>query len=206
MWVQLTANTGPAECCLAVMKALRALEREAREAQVKVEVLEAEQGREPGTLFSVLLDLTGLAAPKLAERWCGTIQWICKSPFRPLHRRKNWFISGAVFSPALPLPESKVVFKTTRSSGPGGQHVNTTDTAVIAIHIDTGISVRVQAERSQHQNKQLAAQLLASKLAALEAAQHGQEKTARRMHHYQVERGNAKRVFVGTDFIERAPS
>jgi peptide chain release factor len=203
IWLQLTANTGPAECCLAVTKAVTALHREAAAAQVQLSAVDEVRGRAPGTFFSVLLKLEGDNAEVLAKRWCGTILWICTSPYRLHHRRKNWFLSGAIFHPVPPLPESAVVFKTTRASGPGGQHVNTSDTAVIAIHTGTGVSVRVQTERSQHQNKVLAAELLASKVAALEEAEQNKGKADRRMHHYRAERGNACRVFVGPDFIER---
>ena len=58
----------------------------------------------------------------------------------------------------------EIRFETLRSSGPGGQHVNKTDSAVRAIHTASGISVKVQLERSQHANKRLARLLIAWKL------------------------------------------
>ncbi len=57
-----------------------------------------------------------------------------------------------------------VAFKFCRGSGAGGQHRNTTDSAVIATHKPTGLSVRCEGERSQHRNKELALQLLSAKL------------------------------------------
>ncbi|UUZ54668.1 hypothetical protein LP419_00855 [Massilia sp. H-1] len=91
-----------------------------------------------------------------------------------------------------------------RASGPGGQHVNKTDSAIRATHVASGLSVKVQSERSQHANKRLAAQLLASKLADLAAAATEQGKSERRLRHTQAERGNAARVFVGPRFVERS--
>jgi peptide chain release factor len=221
IWLQISANTGPGECCLAVVKAVGQLQKEARAAKVTVTLLEQVDGPVGGTLRSVLLGVSDLAparevgkeekagtagdsnsaATELAARWCGSLLWICESPYRPGHKRKNWFLGGAIFSPAQSLPESDIRFEATRASGPGGQHVNKTDSAVRATHIASGLSVKVQSERSQHANKKLAAALLASKLAAREQALAGQNKAERRMQHHQTERGNAVRVFVGREFV-----
>lgn len=203
IWLQLTANTGPAECCLAVVKALKVLEREAASARVGLAVIEQVPGPRAGTLLSVLLQLEGDGAEALAARWCGTVLWTCRSPYRPTHGRKNWFLSGTAFHPAPIPPPGEIRYETTRSSGPGGQHVNTSDTAVRATHVGTGLSVKVQTERSQHINKVLAGQLLASKLAALERDRREGEKATRWLHHHRAERGNASRVFVGPEFVEK---
>jgi peptide chain release factor 1 len=65
---------------------------------------------------------------------------------------------------AFKFNESDVTFSFTRSSGPGGQHVNKTDSAVHAVHQPTGIAVFVQQERSQHRNKELAIEMLKAKV------------------------------------------
>lgn len=62
------------------------------------------------------------------------------------------------------LLEKDLVFKTCRGSGAGGQHRNTTDSAVQATHRPTGITVRVESERSQHQNKETARALLRAQI------------------------------------------
>ncbi len=204
IWLQITANTGPSECCLAVKKALAVFDGEATLAGISVRIVEQLEGPVPGTLRSVLLELDGAAAQSVARRWCGTLLWVCESPYRKLHKRKNWFLHGTAFAPPQELRDcGEIRYEATRASGPGGQHVNKTDSAIRATHVASGLSVKVQTARSQHANKRLAGQLLASKLAGLAQAQADDQKSARRMGHLQVERGNAARVFVGALFVER---
>lgn len=208
--LQLSANTGPEECCLAVRKALDYLHAEAAAMAVRIDVVEQVTGEREGNLRSVLLALDGAQAPDLAQRWQGSVQWVCISPYRPGHRRKNWFIGADVTEPdegvsadSGSLRETDLRFETLRSSGPGGQHVNTTDSAVRATHVPTGLSVKVQTERSQHANKRLARALLAHKLAALAQDAAAHSRAERRSQHHQVERGNAGRVFSGDAFVLR---
>jgi peptide chain release factor len=206
--LQLSANTGPEECCLAVRKALAYLTEEAAAMAVRVDVVEQVPGERAGNLRSVLLALDGEQAQALAQCWQGSVQWVCASPYRPGHRRKNWFIGADIFAPddgaaadGGALRDKDLRFETLRSSGPGGQHVNTTDSAVRATHLPTGLSVKVQTERSQHANKRLARALLAHKLAALAQDAAGQGRAERRIQHHQVERGNAGRIFKGEAFV-----
>ena len=208
IWLQITANTGPAECCLAVKKALGALAAEAARDGVVVGIVEQLDGPVDGTFRSVLLELIDANGAgrdlTLAQRWSGSLLWVCESPYRKLHKRKNWFLSGAAFAaPQPPLDDGEIRYEATGASGPGGQHVNKTDSAIRATHVASGLSVKVQTERSQHANKRLAGQLLASKLADLALAVTEKGKAERRMRHLQAERGNAARVFVGMGFMER---
>ncbi len=206
--LQLTANTGPVECCLAVRKALAVLMAEALAAAVDVRLVEQLDGPAPGTLRSVLLALDDPARAGadglLARQWSGSILWVCDSPYRTLCKRKNWFLGGNAFvPPQASADDGAIRYEATRASGPGGQHVNKTDSAIRATHVASGLSVKVQSERSQHANKRLAGRLIASKLADLAETQQEKAKSARRLHHSQTERGNAARVFVGPGFIER---
>ena len=208
IWLQFTANTGPVECCLAVRKALDQMHAEARKAGVDVRVVEQVDGPAPGTLLSILLELddpaSGNADRLLAARWSGSILWVCESPYRKMVRRKNWFVDGSAFVPPDDIADcGEIRYEATRASGPGGQHVNKTDSAIRATHVASGLSVKVQSERSQHANKRLAARLLASKLADLAAQATEQGRAERRLRHTQAERGNAARVFVGPRFVER---
>ena len=137
--------------------------------------------------------LEGAAADTLAQNWQGTLQWVCASPVRPKHPRKNWYI-GIFRLPEKPeMPsESEIEFQTCRSGGKGGQHVNKTESAVRATHKASGISVRVESERSQHANKKRALELLAHKLAEHQTAQNADYAKQQHSGLYQVERGNPK--------------
>lgn len=209
MLLQLTANTGPQECCLAVRKALAQLLRECDAAAVRVELLEQVDSEVRGNLRSVLLALEGDGAQALAQRWNGSLLWICPSPYRPKHGRKNWFIGGALFGvqdaseSSMELKDHDIRYEALRASGPGGQHVNKTDSAVRATHLPSGLSVKVQTERSQHANRRLARALLAHKLADMAQDAASVERRQRWQIHRGVPRGLAVRTFVGEQFVER---
>ncbi|HGN1704724.1 TPA: peptide chain release factor H [Providencia rettgeri] len=196
--LQFSSAQGPEECCIAVEKALAYFLEEAKKHQVTVDLLEsfpAKQG-----LKSALIYLEGEDAERLAQSWCGTVQWQCQSPIRPLHKRKNWFFSVMRFSAIQPITDSEIEFKFTKAQGAGGQHVNKTASAVRAKHIATGITAKVQSERSQHANKKLAKQLIQWKLNEYQEQQLSMLDKQRHNSHYQIERGNATTIFSGKEF------
>ncbi len=100
------------------------------------------------------------------------------------------------------VSDKELSFEACRSSGPGGQHANKTSSAIRATHIATGISVKVESERSQHANKRLAKALIERKLASQLESKQESEKSERRLQHHSIERGNAVRIFKGLDFKE----
>lgn len=202
--LQLSAAQGPAECALAVAKGFALLQREALARDVGVEMIEAEAGPEPDTWRSLLLVLTGAEAAAIARRWSGTLQWICPSPYRPAHRRKNWFFGGRVFELPELQHDDDVRFEAVRASGPGGQHVNKTASAVRATHVASGIRVKVQSERSQQANKRLALGLIRQRLADRAEAVAAGQRTDRHQAHRTVDRGNAVRTFRGGAFTPDA--
>lgn len=207
--IQFSAGQGPCECALAVKLGSRRFIADAESAGLTVDILEQEEGEKKGTLKSVLLmlktDSLSAVQQQCLDQWQGTVQWICRSPYRPKHGRKNWFFNVVLWETdeLQQLNPRDIEIKTCRSSGAGGQHVNTTDSAVQLLHKPTGLSVKVQTERSQHQNKRLAFALLSHKIKALENQQSEALKGNLRLQHHQVERGRAVRVFEGERFKER---
>jgi len=205
--LQLSSAHGPTECCLAVSLGIKRLVKEADKENVTLTLLEQENGSYADTVKSALFKLQGNASLALAKKWNGTLQWICQSPYRTKHKRKNWFFMGSFTQHDQSIKEmnisiDEIKFEMCRSSGPGGQHVNKTSSAVRATHLISGISVKVQSERSQHANKRLAKVLIDRKL--LEKSQQKQEaeKSSRHKSHHAIERGNAIRIFKGISFLE----
>lgn len=202
IYLQLSTGQAPAECQYFARFALRQMLREAEVAGLDAEIL-SETPSKHG-LMSAVVTVSGSLQDSFAQRWLGTLQWVCASPFRPNHARKNWFVAVSRLPdiPALPQ-EGEVRFETCRAGGKGGQHVNKTDSAVRATHLATGVSVRVESGRSQHANKKRARELLALKLAEQHSAALGQHAANAHSQLYQVARGNPVRVFKGADFREQ---
>ena len=192
--IQLTASHGPQECERAAQLTLKALLREAQAAGIAFEVLSCAD-TEAGCKSALLRSDSDGAALWVAP-WLGTIQWTFTSPFRPLHKRKNWFVALQRCEVLAALPtDGEIRFQACKASGAGGQHVNTTDSAVHATHLASGLSVKVSTERSQHANKRLARELLAIQLAKRNAEHLAGAEQARSLQHWQVARGDPVKRF-----------
>ena len=173
---------------------LNALLREAQAAGIAFEVLNCVD-TEAGCKSALLRSDSDGAALWVAP-WLGTIQWTFTSPFRPLHKRKNWFVALQRCEVPAALPtDGEIRFQACKASGAGGQHVNTTDSAVHATHLASGLSVKVSTERSQHANKRLARELLAIQLAKRNAEHLAGAEQARSLQHWQVARGDPVKRF-----------
>jgi peptide chain release factor 2 len=137
------------------------------------EVEEVSEGQEAGILSASFI-VRGRYATGLLASERGVHRLVRISPFDSQARRQTSFASMSVvpffedLSGEVDIDEKDLRIDTYRSSGAGGQHVNVTDSAVRITHLPTGTVVAVQNERSQHQNKAKALQILASKLAELQ--------------------------------------
>jgi len=149
---------------------LRMYQRWAERRGFSVELDEATAGQEAGLLSATFI-VTGRHAYGLLSTERGVHRLVRMSPFDSQHRRQTSFASLDVVpflddvSDEVEIDEKDLRIDTYRSSGAGGQHVNKTDSAVRLTHLPTGVVVAVQNERSQHQNKAKALQILAAKLA-----------------------------------------
>jgi peptide chain release factor len=207
IWLQISSGRGPIECQLAVAKLADVIAKDAHKAALACDVLEVVEGRERGTALSALLSLEGEGVRAFASRTRGSVLWICPSPVRSGHKRKNWFVGVDVLAPAdtstVALRVSDVVFEAMRASGPGGQHVNKTESAVRVTHKPTGLVATAREERSQAMNKKLALARLAAMLAEGVSAAKADAERDRWTQHDALERGRPVRTFEGPDFRER---
>jgi peptide chain release factor 2 len=149
---------------------LRMYQRWSERRGFSVEVDEATPGQEAGLLSATFI-VRGRHAYGLLATERGVHRLVRMSPFDSQHRRQTSFASLDVVpflddpTGGVDIDEKDLRVDTYRSSGAGGQHVNKTTSAVRLTHLPTGIVVAVQNERSQHQNKAKALQILGAKLA-----------------------------------------
>jgi peptide chain release factor 2 len=166
-----------------------------------VEVDETTPGQEAGLLSATFI-VKGRFAYGLLDAERGVHRLVRMSPFDAQHRRQTSFASVDVIpfledvADQVDIDEKDLRIDTYRSSGAGGQHVNKTDSAVRITHLPTGIVVSCQNERSQHQNKARAMQILAAKLAELQRAERRAELESLSGPKVEVAWGNQIRSYV----------
>lgn len=200
--VQITSGRGPAECCWVVAQVLKTMLAEAENKCFRYEVISRNAGIEAGTLVSAMVKFEGNKVNVFAQQWNGSVLWVGQSPYRKFHKRKNWFVGVNIVNldETVQWSEKDITYQTLRSSGPGGQHVNKTESAVRAIHEPSGIQVTASDSRSQLQNKKLATRRLLNKLVEWRLSELIRIEQSQWNQHNQLERGNPVKVFKGREF------
>lgn len=193
MIVQISAGQGPSECQLAVAKLFEALKKEYGDFEIVSETRGYEKGCLDSIRFQTEQDLSGLE---------GTVLWICKSPFRKNHKRKNWYVDVSLIPNLTEIAaDEEYRVEKFHSGGKGGQNINKVETGVRIIHLPTGLTAQSTEERSQFQNKQRALEKLGEKLADLQREQKAGQVNAAWREHNRIVRGNPIRVYEGEAFI-----
>ena len=192
MIIQLSAGQGPLECQLAVGKLFVALQKEFPD----IELLSAKTGSRRNCYDSIQFqsksDLSMLE---------GSIQWICQSPFRPEHKRKNWFVDISIIPKKEEISgEQDFRIEKFHSGGNGGQHVNKVETGIRITHIPTGITVTSTEERSQYMNKQKAFKRIQKLLSDKEKTAQKKQTNLAWQEHNNIIPDNPVRVYEGMQF------
>ena len=198
--VTLHAGAGGTESCDWASMLYRMYTRWADKKGYQVEVLDYLDGDEAG-IKSVTFEVSGPKAYGYLKSEKGVHRLVRISPFNAAGKRQTSFVSCDVMPDIekdidVEINLDDLRIDTYRSSGAGGQHINKTSSAIRITHLPTGIVVQCQNERSQHQNKDKAMQMLKAKLYLLKQQENAEKVSDIRGEVKEIGWGNQIRSYV----------
>jgi len=198
--VSLHAGAGGTESQDWANMLLRMYLRWAERHDYQAEVLDVSPGEEAG-IKSAIVEIKGDYAYGYLKGEHGVHRLVRLSPFDADHARHTSFVLAEVLPEAEETVDIKISpedlrIDTFRSSGPGGQHMQKTSSAVRVTHLPTGLIATCQSQRSQHQNKESALRILYARLLELERVKKEEERAKLKGERIEAGWGNQIRSYV----------
>ena len=163
-------------------------------------IIDSQRGEEAG-LKNITINISGFKSYGYLKKESGIHRLVRISPFDSNKRRHTSFSSVWVYPEIdkdieIEINNKDLRIDTFRASGAGGQHINTTDSAVRITHIKFNIVVQSQSERSQHRNRDTAMKMLKSRIYEMELDKKNEEKRNEEKNKKQIGWGNQIRSYV----------
>ena len=198
--VAINAGAGGTEAQDWVEMLFRLYLKWAESRNMKTKIIDHLAGDEAG-IKNVTFTVSGPYAYGYMKSENGIHRMVRISPFDANGRRHTSFASVSILPEIeddikIDINEKDIRVETFRASGPGGQHVNKTSSAVRITHIPTNIVTQCQNEKSQHRNKEFALKILKARLYALEKEEQNREKQLRHQSQKEIAWGNQIRSYI----------
>lgn len=198
--LKLNAGAGGTESCDWASMLMRMYTRWADSKGFQTEIIDYLDGDEAG-VKSVTIEISGENAYGYLKSERGVHRLVRISPFNAAGKRQTSFVSCDVMPDLeedvdIDINDDDLRIDTYRSSGAGGQHINKTSSAIRITHIPTGTVVQCQSQRSQHQNKDKAMQMLKAKLYIMKQQENAEKASDIRGDIKDINFGNQIRSYV----------